>query len=111
MLISLCLVQSKYVRMHKKGILSIGHKVFEFFCMPVYTDGLSDLHKKFQTVSIYMKKMLNTKFGVSSLICFLDMLTTDIHRLPLKILFFRSRWTQNVWIHQNPNFKNLTQKQ
>ena len=46
MLISLRLVQSKYIKTYQ--IPLIGHNVLEFFCAPLYTDYLSDHHKKFQ---------------------------------------------------------------
>ena len=51
MLISLYLMQSKYIKMHLQEIPSIG--VLEFFCAPLYTDNLSDFHKKIQVEYTY----------------------------------------------------------
>ena len=53
MLISLYLLPSKYIKMHQEGILSIGRKVLEFSCVPLYTEFLSDLYEKFQVSSLY----------------------------------------------------------
>ena len=39
--------------MYQREILSIGRNVLEFFCVPLYTDCLSDLPKNFQVTSTY----------------------------------------------------------
>ena len=39
--------------MHQEKIPSIGYNVLELFCVLLYTDYVSDLHKKFQVVSKY----------------------------------------------------------
>ena len=53
MFISLYLVQSKYTKIFKKEIPSIGRNVLEFFCVSLYTEFLSDLYKKFQVASVH----------------------------------------------------------
>ena len=53
MIISLYLVQSKYAKIHKQEIPSIGRNVLEFFCVPLSTNCVSDFHKKFQVTSTY----------------------------------------------------------
>ena len=51
MLISLYLMLSKCNKFHLKKIPPIGRNLLELFCMPQYTEFLSDLYKKFQVVS------------------------------------------------------------
>ena len=68
-LISLHLKQSKYTKIHKQEIPTIGHNVFEFFCVCLYTEFLSDLYKKFQVASTYDTNA-ETKLGISSAILF-----------------------------------------
>ena len=53
---------------------SIGCNVFEFFRVPLYTEFLSDLYKKFQVASRYGT---DTKFDVFAIICILVMLITE----------------------------------
>ena len=54
MLISFYLMQSRYTKKLKKIIPSINQRAIEIFCVPLYTDYLSDLHnKKFQLTSRY----------------------------------------------------------
>ena len=50
----------------------------EFFCVPLFTDYLFDLHKKFQVVSSY-GAIKNTRFGVTATICFSVLLIIDRH--------------------------------
>ena len=47
MLISLYLVQSKYTKIHLLEIPSIGHTALEYFCVPLYTEFLTDLLSDF----------------------------------------------------------------
>ena len=42
---------SKYFKMHLQETLATGLNVLEFFCVTLYTDYLSNLHKNFQTSS------------------------------------------------------------
>ena len=53
MRISLYLPQSKYAKIHYHEIPSFGLNLLEFFCVPLYTEFLSDLHEKFQVASVY----------------------------------------------------------
>ena len=53
MWISLYLPQSKYAKIHFHEVPSIGLNVLEFSCVPLYTEFLSDLNKKFQVASTY----------------------------------------------------------
>ena len=46
-------MQPKYIKCAKHVIPSIDHNVLEFFCVPLYADYSSDLHKKFQVASVY----------------------------------------------------------
>lgn len=39
--------------MHSQEILSIAHSVFEFFCITLYTDYYTDLHKNFKVAYPY----------------------------------------------------------
>ena len=57
MLISLYLVQSKYIKMYEQQISFVGRNVLEFFCVPMYTDYLSDLLKKFHLASTCNKNV------------------------------------------------------
>ena len=50
-LISLCLLQSNHIKMNLQEIPSVGRNELEFFCVPLYTDYLRDLHKKFSEES------------------------------------------------------------
>ena len=45
--------QSKYKKIHYREISSIGLSVLEFFCVPLYTEFLSDLYKNFQVASVH----------------------------------------------------------
>ena len=49
----LYLPQSKYKKIHYREISSIRLSVLEFFCVPLYTEFLSDLYEKFQVASVY----------------------------------------------------------
>ena len=51
MQILLHLMQLKYIKMHLQEILKIGCNMLEFFCVPLNTHYLSDLHKKFEAAS------------------------------------------------------------
>ena len=51
MLISLYLVISEYNKMHSQKISRIVCNALEFICVPLYTEYLSDFHKKFQMES------------------------------------------------------------
>ena len=53
MLISLCLLQSKYTEMHKQRIPFISYNPLEFICVPLQAKCLPDLHEKFQVASTY----------------------------------------------------------
>ena len=54
MVISLCSVQSKYIKMHQQKSLSIlGRNVLHFFWVLLYIDYLSNLHKKFKVASMH----------------------------------------------------------
>ena len=53
MLIALYLVQSLYFKMNQQEIPSIPSNVLEIFSVPLYTDYLADLQKKFQEASTY----------------------------------------------------------
>ena len=53
MLISLCLVLSKYAKIQLQEILFKSLNALEFFCMPRYTEFLSNLYEKFQETSVY----------------------------------------------------------
>ena len=55
--------------------------------------------------------MYNAKFEDSAVIYFLVILTTDTHRSNTKNVVFGFKGSQNVEIHQNLFFENLTQKQ
>ena len=57
-------MQSKYIKMYRQKIPSIGGDVFEFFCLPLCRDYLYDLHNKFQLISTYDKKI---QFQICSL--------------------------------------------
>ena len=46
------LPQFKYAKIHYHEIPSIGLNLLEFFCVLLYTEFLSDLHKKFQIASL-----------------------------------------------------------
>ena len=46
-------MRSNYIEMHSQEILFLHYNVLQFFCVPLKTDCLSDLHKKFQVASIY----------------------------------------------------------
>ena len=46
-------MQSKDIKIQLQEIPSMGRNVLEFFCVPLYTDYLSHLHKKFQAASIH----------------------------------------------------------
>ena len=46
-------VQAKYTKMLKQDTPSIGRNVLEFFCMPLFTDCLFEIHEKFQVASRY----------------------------------------------------------
>ena len=39
--------------MLQQEIMFIDRNVLEFFCVPLYTEFLSDLHKKFQVASVH----------------------------------------------------------
>ena len=47
------LAQSKYTNIHQQENPSIGCNALQFFCVPLYTEFLSDLYKKFQVASTY----------------------------------------------------------
>ena len=47
------LVQFKYIKIHQQEIPSTNRIVLEFFCMFLYTDYLSNLHKKFRIAFTY----------------------------------------------------------
>ena len=53
MLISLHSAQSKYAIIHYHEIPSKSLNVLEFFCVPLYTEFLTDLYKKFQVASVH----------------------------------------------------------
>ena len=57
MLISLCLVQSLYIKLHQQEILPMGGNVLEFFYVPLYIYYFSDIHKKSQEASIHDMKV------------------------------------------------------
>ena len=52
LLILLYLVQSKYAKIQQQEVPSIGLNVLKFFSVPIYTEFLFDLYKKFQVASI-----------------------------------------------------------
>ena len=47
MTISLYLVLSKYTKIHKQEIPSLGYNVLEFFCVLLHTEFLSNIYKEF----------------------------------------------------------------
>ena len=47
------LVQSKYIKISKQKISSIGRNVWYLFCVPLCTDCLSDLYKEFERESTF----------------------------------------------------------
>ena len=53
MWISSYLGQSKYTKIHYHEIPFIGLNVLEFFCVPLYTEFLSNLYQKFQIAYVY----------------------------------------------------------
>ena len=67
MLISLCVLQSKYSKMKKQQIPPIGRNVLEIFCSHMYTGFLSNLHEKFH---LHVLQMQNIKFEVFAVISF-----------------------------------------
>ena len=57
MIVSLCFIQPKFTKIQWQEIYFIGWNVLEFFCIPLYTAYLSDLHKKFQISSTHDTKV------------------------------------------------------
>ena len=53
MLILLYSVLSKYTKINKQDIPSIGRNVLEFFCVRMQTEFLADFHEKYQVASTY----------------------------------------------------------
>ena len=49
----LFLVQTKCIKIHEQEILTKSRNVIELFCVPLYTDYLIHLHKKFQVLPAY----------------------------------------------------------
>ena len=95
--------------------MSIGLNVLEFLCVPLYTEFLSDLSEKFQVASVYNT---NVEFQIWCFCCNLFLSYADnrlpdththTHRPFAKNVIFGFRSPQNVKIHQNVHFENLTQ--
>ena len=53
MLISSYLIEFKHIKMHLQEIPLVSRNVFEFSCISLYIDYLSDLHKNFEVVFKY----------------------------------------------------------
>ena len=82
MLVSLYLVQVKYIEIHQQESLFTGWNVLEVFCVPLYTDYMSDLHKKLKVLFTCGK---NVEYEILSgccilFLCYSNTSHADSHR-------------------------------
>ena len=77
MLISEYLVLYKYTKMHQQEIPSISRITLVLFCVPLYTNYFSDLHKQFRVASIYNT---NVEYQIWGFCCTLFLSYTDNRR-------------------------------
>ena len=94
--------------MNRQEIPSIDCNVLKFFCMPLNKHYLLDLHKKFEIASTaYECRIPNLEFLEKSFLNYAK--NRHTHRPTAKKVIFDHRRPQNMSIHQNLHFENLTQ--
>ena len=92
-------MQSKYIKMHKQEILSIGRNVSISFMHP-YVQIINSIFIKKIKQYLHAIQKCNMKFEINDIVCFefIPITDTHMHRTNAKNVFFGFRGPQNLWI-------------